>query len=66
MMVQSNSSAMSRVSIPDRDFSGLRVFSLKFYPMINLAEVSIPDRDFSGLRVRKFSFTPYKIASFNP
>ena len=36
------------VSIPDRDFSGLRAFcsSVKAEPKY----VSIPDRDFSGLR----------------
>ena len=38
------------VSIPDRDFSGLRALDcvIRFIP---INSVSIPDRDFSGLRV---------------
>ncbi len=36
------------VSIPDRDFSGLRVRRSEM--VRNSANVSIPDRDFSGLR----------------
>ena len=44
----SSGGAFKSVSIPDRDFSGLRGIP---YPLKAISNwVSIPDRDFSGLR----------------
>ena len=44
------------VSIPDRDFSGLRAYTGEFPNQ--LVVVSIPDRDFSGLRVQISVYYP--------